>query len=101
MKHSEYNELTWPHLLYVSGESVDYEAIERILKSCEAYPLGPHCWIVRKFPDRFQFAEQIRAAIPVLPGQKADMFLCPLSNETWYHTSPEGGFGLRQWLGEW
>jgi hypothetical protein len=101
MRQQIEDETNWPHLLFVSGESADYVAIEQILRTCDSFSLGPHCWIVRKFSNRFQFAESIRACIAVLPGQKAEMFLIPLSNATQYGTSPEGGFGLEKWLGEW
>jgi hypothetical protein len=98
MKYPEFNEFTSPHLLFVSGESVDYEKIDEILKTCDSFSLGPNTWIVRKLPDRWKFWQSISDAVPVIQGQKADLFLCPIVSEASYRTSPEGGFGLNEWL---
>lgn len=94
----EHNEITSVYLLFVNGASADYEKIDEILKGCDSFSLGPNTWIVRRFPDKWKFWQSISEAVPVVPGQKADVLLCPILSEACYRTAPEGGFGLNERL---
>ena len=87
----------WPHLLYVNGAEVDYAAIERTISDYEVYPLGPHCWAVRKIPDRGKLSNQIREAFPK-ESQKAVFLLAPIARDRFIAEQGGGPFGLYEWL---
>ncbi len=89
-------ELSWPHLLYVNGANVNYEAIQKILAQYEHCPLGPQCWILRKLDDRKGLSEALLQALPPLP-EESEFWLCPLSRN-WILHSKQDGFGLAAWL---
>jgi hypothetical protein len=90
-------ELSWPHLLYVNGDGVDYDAVEQLVSQYDHFQLGPFYWILKGLPqDRRQFSEKLRADLPLAP-EKSEFYLCPLSSSAILHTK-QGGFGLSAWL---
>jgi hypothetical protein len=93
---SAIEQLSWPHLLYINGDGVDYEAVDKIVSACDAFPLGPHCWIVRRIPDRDRLANQIEGTFPK-ESQKAEFLLAPISRLRCVAVQ-QGGYGLLKWL---
>jgi hypothetical protein len=91
------NDLSWPHLLYVSGD-VDYAHIQAVLSDYDHFPLGPQCWIVKGLGAnrRESLHERLKAVLPRLP-EKAELLLCPLSPNR-FLDSQQDGFGLYAWL---
>ena len=87
-----------PHLLYVNGEDVDFERVQKVVETVPHFALGPLCWLVRPPPDRNQFAEKLRASLPEAP-RKSEILLCPVSRFGMSHGT-EGGWGLSAWLNE-
>ena len=91
-------ELKWTHLLYVTGDDVDWALIEKELSAFSHFPLGPHCWLVRPpLPaGRNLVADRIQSALPE-PPRKSEMFLCPISRYAIVRTT-QSGYGLDAWL---
>ena len=89
-------QLSGPHLLYVSGEDVDYERIEQLLASRDHHSVGTHCWLLRALPDRDLLADAIRAAMPASPKQ-SELLLAPVSPHHILYATQQG-FGLYAWL---
>jgi len=86
-----------PHLLYITGDEVDFALVQSVVESVPHFVLGPFCWIVRPPPRaRDRFVEKLEAALPALPN-KSELLLCPVSDARLFR-GKQGGFGLQQWL---
>ena len=85
-----------PHLLYVSGDDVNFERVQAVVEIVPHFVLGPLCWLVRPPRDRNQFAERLQAAMPEAP-RKSEYLLCPVSRYSMFHATQDG-FGLSAWL---
>lgn len=84
-----------PHLLYVSGDDVDFNQLQSVVETVPHFQLGPFCWLVRP-PDRNRFAETLRVALPEAP-RKSELLLCPVSRYSSFFGT-QGGLGLSVWL---
>jgi hypothetical protein len=84
-----------PHLLYITGDDVNFKMVESIVKTVPHFPMGPFCWLVRPV-NRNVFIKSLEKALPEGP-LKSEMFMCPVSRYSMLHTT-QGGNGLEGWL---
>src|SRR5882724_5254890 len=83
------------HVLYVSGEELDWGIIQAIISPYASYQLGPHCWLIRA-PQDIEFFYKLRAMLPPAPS-KSELLYFPVSDAQ-IRLVAQGGWGLGLWL---
>jgi hypothetical protein len=91
--------LSGPHLLYISGDDLDHEAIQTVVNELPHFVLGPFCWVVKppSSQERTIFADKLQAVLPA-PPSKHEFLFCPLLSNARFLRTSQGGLGLKDWL---
>jgi len=86
-----------PYILYVTGDGVNFDRLQKVVGTVPNFVLSPFCWLVMLSAQQAaQFSDAASFALPMEEG-RAELLLCHLAKTAVLHGNA-GGLGLAEWL---